>query len=281
MSTDRNAFKAVLWKEFRENLKWGVLGLLLVSVGVVYIFERLINRSLNGWDLNWTDLSFSLFLLPQIFTSIVGLMIGLAQVLLENRGDKWGFLTHRPVPRSALFRGKVVAGVLLYIVAVGVPLSCGILWMATPGHLPMPFESRFVLPVLADLLCGLVYYFAGLLTGMREARWHASRVMGIGMGIVCSLALNVVTEFWQAAACCALAILVSGAAAWGAFVEGGRFESQSRLARFATGIAIGAGLLITGAVVFNAAASFVPARIANSRNTNYTVTGDGAIVQAV
>ena len=122
------------------------------------------------------------------------------------------------------------------------------LWMATPGHLPMPFDVHLVLPVIADVLCGLVYYFAGLLTGMREARWYASRVMGIGMGIVCSIALSVVPEFWQAAACCAVGILMTSASAWGTFVQGGRFESQSPIMRFATGVSIGAGLLVIGAV---------------------------------
>lgn len=85
MSTDRAAFKAILWKEFRENLKWAVLGLLLVSGGVVYIIERLIGRSAYVGDLNWPDLSFSLFGMTAILPPVVGLMIGVAQVILEDR----------------------------------------------------------------------------------------------------------------------------------------------------------------------------------------------------
>jgi hypothetical protein len=279
MSTDRAAFKAILWKEFRENLKWAVLGLLLVSAGVVYIIERLISRSAYVGDLNWQDLSFSLFGMTLILPPVVGLMIGMAQVILESRGDPWGFLTHRPIQRSTLYWGKAMAGILLYLASVGVPLTFAMAWMATPGHLPMPFDVHFVLPVIADVLCGLVYYFAGLLSGMRDARWYASRVMGIGMGIVCSIALSVVPEFWQAVLCCAFAILITSASAWGTFVQGGGFESQSRIMRFATGVSIGAGLLITGAVVFGVGASFLPAIDPNSSVSLYRIADDGAIVQ--
>ena len=281
MNSERAAFKAILWKEFRENLKWAVLGLILVSLGVVYCVERLITNSAYGGGLNWSDLSFGLFGLSRLLPPVVGLMIGLAQVVLENRGDNWGFLTHRPVPRSTLFWGKAVSGILLYFVAVSVPLVCGLLWIATPGHLPMPFDVHMTFPVIADILCGLVYYFAGLLTGMRDARWYASRVMGIGSGVVCSSALSVVPEFWQAVTCCTIGILISAASAWGAFVEGGRFGSQPRVTRFATAVTIGAGLLITGSVIFAGFSSFLPAFNGRSSDQGIVFTGDGDAIADV
>ena len=281
MNADRAPFKAILWKEIRENLKWAFLGLSFVGSALTAVLLRLIDRSAYGGDLNWPDLSLSLFGITSVLPPVVGLMIGLAQVLFENRGDAWGFLTHRPVRRSTLFWGKAAAGILLYTTAVSVPLACGLLWMATPGHLPMPFDVHFVLPVIADVLCGLVYYFAGLLTGMREARWYASRVMGIGMGIVCSNVMAVVPEFWQAVACCAVGIFMTSASAWGTFVQGGRFESQSRIMRFTTGVSIGAGLLVIGAILHLAAASFVSPIAANTTVKYYTVTSNGDIVQVV
>jgi ABC-type transport system involved in multi-copper enzyme maturation permease subunit len=281
MSNDRAVFNAILWKEFRENFKWAVLGLLFVSVGMFLFLQRLLGQSSNGGELNWADVSNTLFWATPFLAPVVGLLIGLAQVVLENRGDQWSFLTHRPVRRTTLFWGKAVAGILLYIGAVGLPLAGGILWMAMPGHLPMPMDMHLVLPVVADILCGLVYYFAGLLSGMRDGRWYASRVMGIGMGFVCSIALSIVPEFWQAVACSAVGILITSASAWGTFVQGGRFESQSRIMRFATSVSIGAGLLITGVVVFGVGASFLPAIVSNSSYTRYRITSDGAIVKAL
>jgi len=281
MNIDRGAFKAILWKEFRENLKWAVLGMLFVSVGMFLFLQRLLGQSSNGGELNWSDVSTRLFWATPFLTAVVGLLLGLAQVVLENRGDKWSFLTHRPVRRTMLFWGKAVAGILLYVGAVGLPLSGAILWMSMPGHIPMPMDLHLVLPVVADILCGLVYYFAGLLTGMRDARWYATRVMGIGMGFVCSIALSLVPEFWQAVACCAAGVLMTGASAWGTFVQGGRFESQSRIMRFATSVSIGAGLLITGSVAFDVGTSFLPAFVSNSNYTLYRIAADGTVVRVL
>ena len=280
MNSPRMAFKAVLWKEFRENFKWAVLGLLLVSAGMAHSLLQFVNYVAYG-NQNWSLNEPNLFQTSAYLTPLVGFSIGLAQVVLENRGDKWGFLTHRPMRRSTLFWGKSVAGILLYLGAVVVPLSCALIWIAAPGHLPMPFDARMVLPFVADVLCGLVYFFAGLLTGMRDARWYGSRVMGIGAGLVCSIALFGVPEFWQAAAGCTLGTLITGAAAWGAFVEGGHFESQARITRFATGISIGAGLLVSGMVLYGVSASFVPIFVTHSATSRYTVTGDGTVVKTL
>jgi hypothetical protein len=280
MSIDRASFKAILWKEFRENLKWAVLGLLLVSLGEFLFLRRLLGDASYGGGLNWSYVVETPFWVTPLLTPIVGLMIGIAQVVLENRGDSWGFLTHRPIHRSTLFWGKAAAGVLLYLVAVGLPLLCASAWAAIPGHLPMPMDARMVLPLIADILCGLVYYFAGMLTGMREARWYASRIMGVGVGIACSFAASVVPEFWQAAVCCALGLLITSASAWGTFVQGGRFESQSSIMRFATGVSICTGLLISGIAVFDVAASFVPEIVPESVVTRHTITSDATLVQA-
>jgi hypothetical protein len=280
MSTDRGPFKAILWKEFRENLKWAVLGSLFVSIGVFLFLRRLLGESTYGGGLNWADVAHSPFWAIPLLTPPVGLMIGIAQVVLENHGDSWGFLTHRPMQRSGLFWGKALAGITLYFAAVGLPLSGASVWAAIPGHLPMPMDVRMVLPLIADILCGLVYYFAGLLTGMREAKWYASRVMGIGIGIVCSHAVTVVPEFWQAVACCALGILITSASAWGTFVQGGRFDSQSPIMRFAAAVCISSGLLLIGLAAFNVGASFLPAMVPDSIVTSHTVTGDGVLVEA-
>src|SRR2546430_13848305 len=41
-----------------------------------------------------------------IATLLAGLIMGLGQSIPENRGDKWSFLTHRPVSRSILWTDR-------------------------------------------------------------------------------------------------------------------------------------------------------------------------------
>ena len=39
-------------------------------------------------------------------------------------------------------------------------------------------------PVATILLAGTVPYFAGMLTALRQARWYASRALGLGVAFI-------------------------------------------------------------------------------------------------
>jgi len=199
------AFAGILHKEFRENYKLAILLLLIVSAVLTADLQQMAKTG------SFYEISlFSIFNAMSMLTASIGLLIGLAQVVFESRGDKWSFLIHRPVRRSTLFWGKAVAGILLYTTAVAIPWLSSLIWLSIPGHVALPFDSRMALPGAADLLCGVVYYFAGLLTGMREARWYASRTLGIGVGIVCSIATYAAGSFWWAVAFIAGLLLTGG-----------------------------------------------------------------------
>jgi hypothetical protein len=124
-----------------------------------------------------------------------------------------------------------------------------------------------------------VYYFAGLLTGMRDARWYATRSLGIGVGIVCSLACQAAGKFEWAIAFIAGGLVIKSAAAWGAFVGGGSYETQPRATRIATGIAVGTGLLMVCFIAFSIVGSLVFAGDPGSQPPRYTVDVDGNVVR--
>jgi hypothetical protein len=220
--------KPLIWKECRENLKWAALPMLLIlgPMGMFGAFP-LLERSL----LFYAGLVAALF----------GAALGFLQVFLESQGDKRSILLHRPLSRSRIFLGKAVAGVGLYLLALGIPFACVVGLAATPGHVDEPFSWPMALPWLADVLTGLVYYFAGMLTAQREARWYGSRCLGLAAGLGCSYLVWVLPDFWHAL----LAILTLGAlaavAAWGSFLAGGAYAPQPRLAKIAL-----AATLLTG-----------------------------------
>jgi hypothetical protein len=267
----------MLWKEARETLKPALIGLLVVGVGLA--FSLTFQRALGSTGVMVDSLPLSLYTLT---TALVALMIGRAQIVHENRGDRWAFLTHRPVDRSTLFWGKALAGASLYLAASGLPLLCALLWMATPGHRPMPFDSRLALPDVADLLGGLVYYAAALLIGMREARWYGSRFLPIGAAIFCSTSVLAVPDFWQAVAIIVACLVVVGTAARGTFIAGGQYEPQPRVGKAALGLGIGAGLQIAGGIVLGIATlvlSIGPRGGRELRSAKYEVTRDGSVVR--
>jgi hypothetical protein len=221
--------KSLIRKEWRENVKWAALPALLI-LGPVALFGA--SPLMDLGRLFYVSLVAALF----------GAVLGFLQVFPESRGDKRSLLLHRPLSRSRIFLGKVLAGVGLYLLALGIPFACSVALAAAPGHVAQPFAWPMVLPWLADALTGLVYYFAGMLAAQREARWYGSRCLGLAAGLCCSVAVWVAPEFRHAL----LAIVVLGGAtavaAWGSFCTGGAYAPAPRLARIALAVTFLAGL---------------------------------------
>src|SRR5262245_14394754 len=221
--------KALIWKELRENFKWVPLPALAIF-GLMALTGPLPLMHPVAW--------FFVGLVAAAF----GAALGFLQVYFESQGDKRSLLLHRPISRSQIFLSKAIAGVGLYLLALGIPLACVVGLAATPGRLPQPFSWPMALPLAADVLAGLVYYFAGMLTAQREARWYGSRCLGLAAGLCCSFLVWLLPEFWHAL----LAVVTLGGvvavAAWGSFLTGGAYAPQPRLARIALAVTFLAGL---------------------------------------
>jgi hypothetical protein len=221
--------KALIWKEFRENLKWAVLPPLLIfgSMGMFGAFMLLDKGPL---------------FLVSLFAAVSGAGLGFLQVFFESSGDKRSLLLHRPLSASQIFLGKVVAGLSLYLLALGLSFAGAVALAATPGHVAVPFSWPMALPWLADSLTGVVYYFAGMLAAQREARWYGSRCLGLAAGLFCTYLVWVLPEFWQALVAIVTLGGVVAVAAWGSFLAGGAYAPQPRLAKAALALTFLAGL---------------------------------------
>jgi hypothetical protein len=212
--------RPLLWKECHENLKWVVLPALLILAPVGLMGAPAL-----------MDLVFLYYL--RLVAALFGAVLGFVQILPESRGDKRSLLLHRPLSRSQIFLGKALAGVGLYLLALGIPFGTVVVLAATPGHVARPFAPGMTLPGLADVLTGLVYYFAGMLAAQREARWYGSRCLGLAAGLGCSVVVWTVPEFWQALLAISLTGAVVAAAARGSFLSGGAYTPQPRPAKAA------------------------------------------------
>lgn len=210
--------KSLIWKEWCENAKWAVLPtfLILGPMGV-----------LGVPGLMDADYLFYVHLVAALF----GAVLGFLQFIGEARGDKRSLLLHRPLSRSQIFVAKAGVGVALYLLALGIPFAGALTLAATPGHVPQPFTWPMVLPWLADALTGLVYYFAGILTAQREARWYGSRCLGLAAGLSCWYFVWTLPEFWQALLALAVVGALTVGAAWGSFCAGGTYLPQPRIAK--------------------------------------------------
>ena len=240
----KTMFGAMFWKETRENVLWAILACLGLALGLAYAWYLLppgpaLNQAWSGENLVLT-----------LSTPIIGLALGLLQILPELRRDQWAFLIHRPASQTALFFGKVLPGVCLYLLASILPLLGLAAWESSPHHVPAPFDFRFTLAGWAAVLAGLPFYFAGLLVALRPARWYGSRALPLLSALLAPWAATGLTEFWQVALICLALAVTLFFAAWGSFVTGGEYEAQTKPARFALGLTLYPGVAAVAVGVF-------------------------------
>lgn len=281
--------KPLIWKEVRENLALAVLGLVLAILSL---------GGLAGLDLAWAralatgriradfDLAQPLtsegLLIGSIwFCAIFGAVLGWLQIQNERHRDLWAFLVHRPLTRTQIFAGKLAAGVGIYFTALGGPLLLFVLWVAFLAPRLAPFEWGMVLPVITSLLTGVVFYFAGMLTSLRETRWYGSRALPLVVAVVVAAFVADNANFWVITAGIVLSVAVMALACWGAFGTHGHYHEQPLIAKVAsTGIFATAGFWIGTLIVgisFNLAFAWAAFRASSS----YTITRDGTIYKAV
>ncbi|GAT33748.1 ABC-type transport system [Terrimicrobium sacchariphilum] len=181
--------KALFWKEWRENLKWGLLAMAAIAVAMVYALRQ----GGDSVDSSWAGLQNEQFLTVTAFGfPVIALALGFLQILTELRRDQWAFLLHRPVTRLQVFWGKALPGTALYLVAGGLPLAASAYWLSLPGSIAAPFDIRQILPGSVNLLAGLSYYYAALLISILPGRWYGRKVLPLAAALLGSTFANTI-----------------------------------------------------------------------------------------
>ena len=142
------------------------------------------------------------------------------------------------VGAGLLFGARVLAGLTLYAIAAGLPV--GALLLVVPRGIP--FEWHLILPTIADALMGLVYYLAALLAMQWRGPVFGSGLLCIIGALACSIAVWDVPRFSQALGVIGLAVIVYGAAAFGAQGSQGFSLRAAAWTRGALGLVVGTSL---------------------------------------
>ena len=237
--------KTLIYKELRENLKLAVpVFLVLTAFFTFAAWDVDANVLLGTNNLRLTSLVYAGF----------AAALGWLQIHHERPRDLWAFLVHRPITRTEIFFAKIIGGLLIYFVTVGLPVLGYLIWISIPGHLSEPFEWGMALPAAGCVLLGPLWYFAAMLTSLREARWYASR----GLGLVVALALNAfvlrlpgLPLFWQFELAIGLLTTVLALAVWGSFqTDGYQGQPLPGKAALAAVTALGASVVVLVAIAF-------------------------------
>jgi hypothetical protein len=267
--------RTMLWKELRENFKWALLALLVLTVAEFYTLAA--DRKDTQNVFNELTLCSSAFLLVTSFGySAVGVALGVVQILPELRRDQWAALLHRPVSRGVIFFGKVVAGLLLYIFATLPPFLASAAYVATPGQFPSPVVPGMLVPGLSDIFLGLVSYFGALLICLEPGR-SLGRRGAIGLAIVLVFLEHTNSAFpFLFPLLVALMFLLAG---WGAILSGGLLRNRPWIARLSLVIIVLMGAQTAWSLVLDAL-RFLPAKAAASPfyGSQFEVTQDGQVL---
>lgn len=283
--------KILIVKEVRENFKIAVVAIVmfaLLVLGAGFSYSRFIDGIALGHRVagnEWKSLhpltSTTLIMAVTSFCTLFGLLLGWLQIHHEKHRDLWAFLVHRPVPRAHLFWAKIFAGLTLYSLAAGLPLFSFLLWMSIPGNLAAPFEWAMAWPLAASFFLGMVWYFGGMLTRLREARWYASRALGLGVAIVATGATLILGEWSHVTLALAGGGVILAFAVWGAFHSHGYYEPQPVLGKMAlTGsLALGSTVVVAFAAMLIVYIS--PGLLVQEPWTQYVMLNDGLIYKQI
>jgi hypothetical protein len=279
--------KTIIRKELRENFKLAVIGFAILTFLLVEGYRscsQLFTELAFGqsyWQYNNAHPLLSDQILSEValYCAVFGAILGWLQIHNERHRDLWAFLIHRPISRTEIFYGKVVAGLCLYTAGTALPLVGYIIIAWMPGHFPVPFTWPMVLPLTARFLIGTIFYFGGLLTGIRQARWYASRALGLGVGIILFTLSMRAPAFWRVLIFLIPGLLIAGTAAWGSFVNGGYYEGQPRAGRRALATSLMLGSFVVISFVTMLLMSLLSSPYSDTW-TNYQIGKDGTIYKS-
>lgn len=266
--------KTLVLKEIRENLKLAALGVVIHTLLLVVQYRGYVaspasmSQPLAQWDLLFSTLW---------FCGIFGAVLGWLQIFNERRPDLWAFLLHRPMTRTQLFVGKSLAGMGLYAAVVGLPLAWFTAWALWPGHVAAPFEPRMLRPLAACVLSGMVWYFAGMVTGLRQARWYGSRALALGMALLVVLLTQFRPVWWEGYLVVFIGAAVLIVAAWGGFQTHGYYRGQPMWGKAALTAAIMLGSMIVAVAAAMLLSTLLPNGCRTQSWSYHVMTKDGAV----
>lgn len=279
--------KTIIRKELRESLVLGVLGLIIFSLMLLQQYRDsssamldLASQSYYGQlnDKVQPLLSSGFVTMVSFFCGIFGAVLGWKQIFAERHRDLQAFLIHRPATRNQIFWAKTAAGMLVYLSAAGIPLLCLVTWAQYPGHLAVPFEWQMAIPAFGLCGSGLVFYFAGMLTGLRQARWYVSRGLGLAAAAVVCVAVAMSSSLWQPAVAVGVGLAVLATAAWGAFETSGYYQGQPAQGKVALIVSLTVGSAAALVFLFALGSTFVSA---NEYSWNYHTMGTNGVIYKV
>jgi heme/copper-type cytochrome/quinol oxidase subunit 4 len=224
-------FLALLKKELRECLPWAIsAAAFLLIFGSFKIWDtmqrdveykyRTFERysEVRGYDLQKYPLG---DVGPLLFMTAVGLglALGVRQFWVADFMGTWGFVLHRSTSRTTILAAKIFAGLISFIVAIGL-VWCYLFWRANlPDYSPVPLPKRWL--IQGWLVCGmgLLAYLGAGLAGMSKTRWYTTKLTGLAFALWMFVTLTQQWALWWGIGTLVIAVVVLLYLMWVTFLK--------------------------------------------------------------
>ena len=201
-------FLALLKKELRECLPW-----LAMTAVFLLVFGNLIiwDRATGGLDFRYQPFErysevygYNLTRQPTatlgvlLFLASGGLAValGVRQFWVDDFTGSWGFVLHRSAGRPEILAAKLTAGLISFILAIGLVWTY-LFWRAgLPDFSPIPLPLRSYIEGWLFIGAGLTGYLAAGLAGISKAKWWTTKLLAPAFAIW--MFVSLVTQ-WQIA----------------------------------------------------------------------------------
>ncbi len=160
---------AVLKKELRDALPWAPLG---IVIAVVMVWITLPNSIGSGAD--FTQSIISQFGLA---AALIAIGFGLLQSLPDTRNDARGYLFHRPVPANQIFRAKIAAGFIAYVLTLLPAVVMCVVYLEWRGLERLPTTGWQMVPALIHATVIFSLHPTAMWVANRDARWTGTRLL--------------------------------------------------------------------------------------------------------
>lgn len=161
--------KTLLWKEWREAVRWLPASMLLM-IALVWVTLPSASPAAAGFALTAAHL-------VGIGAAAMALALGLIQTLPEQRTGARGLLLTRPVSRRRMFWAKTLTALLVHLISLMVPLTIAGVWLSIVAPETRPAEPIELLPILIVGLAAFAFHPAAVWTICRPARWFGTKTL--------------------------------------------------------------------------------------------------------
>jgi hypothetical protein len=107
-----------------------------------------------------------------VVSFLLGVILAVAQMRPEIQLKTFQFLIHRPVTKKNILDAKILTGLAVLIVSMGIPLSFVVLTCKISGNYAAPFYLDMIIDWVIGIYCACCFYLSVFYCCLQEGKYR-------------------------------------------------------------------------------------------------------------